>query len=470
MTKRRRRVVALLAIGALILSACGGGDAGTQTDAGGGGQTEDGATGAGAAEGAGGEVDQWLADVREEHEGEEVVLLMASHPATEAFQETIKPFEEATGVDVSFDVLEEGAMIEKNLLECERGGDTYDIWMIAIEGVARMSETGCAAPLDDRVEQTAEFFDYDDILPAYADLMVNEVDGNSVWGIPFAGESVFLMYRQDLFDEAGVEVPQTWEELRDVARQFQEEGEVSGVAFRARRGWEFTYQYSVFLFPFGGRILDPETGEPAIDTQGSVNALEYMTSLKDYAPTGIEGFSFPEAWQSMQTGRVAMLVEATAAAPELEDPSKSQVAGQVGYAPLPEGPEGAFSGVWGWGLGVNGHSQKQDAAWRVIEWLTSRETHPDYVDAGGIPTRTSIVEDPEYQERFPFLEATQAALEQASTLGEQGLATVPKHRQWHLYSEAIGNHGSQAFSGQIDPEEAVRRMSAEMEEIAAAAE
>lgn len=470
--RKHQRLWSVLVAGALILSACGG-EGGVTSDL-----TEASTASDQAAEGGGdgnddgvsSEVDQWLADVKDQFEGEEVVALMASHPGTTAFQEIIKPFEDATGVKVSFDVLEEGAMVEKNLLECERGGDTYDIWMIAVEGVARMSETGCAGPLDDRVESASSFFDYDDIVPAYADLMVNEFEGDSIWGIPFAGESVFLMYRKDLFEEADMDVPDTWEELRDAAQQFDEQGEVDGVSFRARRGWEFTYQYSVFLFPFGGKIIDPATGEAAIDSQGAVDSLDYMTSLREFAPVGIEAFSFPEAWQSMQNGDVAMLVEATAAAPELEDPNKSQVAGQVGYAPLPEGPAGDFSGVWGWGLGVNGHSAKQDAAWKAIEWLTSRELHGEYVDAGGIPTRTSILQDPAYQERFPFLEATEQALKQAQALAQEGLSVVPKHRQWHLFSEAIGNYGSQAFSGQMSSEDAVSQMGQEMEAILATAE
>lgn len=454
------RKLTVLVIFAVLIAACGGSDqtADTGADAGDGtAETDQAAT----ADGDG--VAAWLEAVRAEHEGEEVVVLMASHPSTTAFQEIVTPFEEATGVTVSFDVLEEGAMVEKNLLECSSESDTYDVWMIAVEGVARMSETGCAAPLNDRIAEAPEFFDAEDLMPAYRELMENN---DEAWAVPFAGESVFLMYRKDLFDEAGVEVPQTWEELRDVAARFHE-GDVAGVSFRARRGWEFTYEYSVFLFPFGGMILDPETGEPAIGEQGAVDALEYMTSLKEYAPVGIEGFSFPEAWQAMQTGQVAMAVEATAAAPEIEDPEQSIVSGNVGYAPLPEGPEGAYTGVWGWGLGVNGFTEKKDVAWDVITWLTSRHTHQDYVDAGGTTSRASAFQDPANRETYPFYEAVEQALEQAEALTAEGLSVVPKDRNWHLYSESIGNYGAQAFAGQMGAQEAVEQMQAEMEDIAA---
>lgn len=448
---KRARFVGGFLVAVLALSACGG-DAGSA-------DREAGAEGAPAAV-QDEEVAAWLEEIRAEHEGEEVVLLMASHPGTTAFQEIVAPFEEATGVTVSFEVLEEGAMVEKLLLECGREGNTYDLYMVAAEAVARMSETGCAHPLNERIDGAPDFFAADDIMPAYRDLMVNADD---TWAIPFAGESVFLMYRRDLFEQEGVEVPETWDELREVARQFDEQGEIDGVSFRARRGWEFTYQYSVFLFPFGGMIVDPASGEPAIDREGSVAALDYMNSLKPFAPVGIEAFSFPEAWQAMQNGQVAMLVEATAAAPELEDPDKSTVAGNVGYAPLPEGPAGAFTGVWGWGLGINGHSERKDLAWDVITWLTGQQTHQTYIDAGGIPSRQSAFEDAANQERFPYFEAVGQALEQAESLAEADLSVVPKHSLWYLFSETIGDFGSQSFAGQIDAEEAVTGMQEEME-------
>lgn len=406
-------------------------------------------------------VQAWLDQVRAEHEGETIVMSVSAHPATTAFQETIKPFVEATGVNVEFDVLEEGAMLEKQLLECGAASDTYDVYQVAVEAVTQMGQSGCITPLDDYVAETPAFYDFEDLMPAYRDIFT--VDGQT-YGIPTAGESVFLIYRKDLFDAAGIAPPQTWDELLEIAKQFDEAGEVDGVAFRAVKGWQFTYTYSVFIFPFGGMMLDPETGEVAIDSPENVAALDFMRELKTYAPVGIESFGPFEAFAAMQNGEVAMLVEATAAGPIFEDPAQSTVAGKLGYAVLPAGPAGAYTGVWGWAFGVNASSAKQDLAWDVIAWLTSRYTHQDYLDAGGIVSRSSAFEDPANIADYPFFAATGEALAQAETLSAKGLSVVPKTPLWTQMSDIMGNYGSEAFVGQITSEEAVAKM---QEDIAA---
>jgi ABC-type glycerol-3-phosphate transport system substrate-binding protein len=407
-------------------------------------------------------VQAWLDEIRAQYEGETIVMSVSAHPSTTAFQETIKPFEEATGVTVEFDVLEEGAMLEKQLLECSSMSDTYDIYQVAVEAVTQMAETGCIVPLDDRVASAPAFYDFEDLMPAYRDIFtVND----QTYAVPTAGESVFLMYRKDLFDAAGLEPPETWDELLEIAKQFDEAGEVDGVAFRAQKGWQFTYTYSIFLFPFGGMMLDPETGEVAIDSPESAAALDFMRALKPYAPVGIESFSFPESFQSMQNGDVAMLVEATAAGPEMEDPEKSSVAGKLGYTILPAGPAGAYTGVWGWSYGINAASEKQDLAWAVMTWLTSRYTHQDYLNAGGIVSRSSAFDDPANREQYPYFEATGQALAQAGDLAAKGLSVVPKSPLWTQMSDIMGNYGSEAFVDQMTSAEAVARMQEDIEAV-----
>ena len=416
-------------------------------------------------------VDAWFADVKAQYDGTTVSLLMASHPGTTAFQKTIGRFQEATGITVQFDVVEEGAMIEKQIAECGSSSDIYDIYMVAVEGVTRMTQTECISPLNDWVAGLPEWYDFEDLMPAYRDLFTVNDSFNAV---PFAGESIFLFYRQDLFDKHGKTPPKTWDELRELAKFFKETEGIAGVTFRARQGWEFTYGYSGFLFPFGGQIVDGKTSSecpkskpsgcpPAINVPGSVAALDYMISLKEFAPVGIESFSFPEAWQSFMTGNAAMMVEATAAAGEVENPDKSMVAGKTGYTVLPAGPAGAYTGVWGWGLGVNKASKNAGAAAAVITWLTSRENSQGYVDAGGIPGRQSDFDSAENQAKYPFYRAIGAALAQANDLAKTGNGAVPKARIWVAWSDSIGLHGGEAFAGKITSAEAVKRMQADME-------
>ncbi len=416
-------------------------------------------------------VNEWFADVKSKYEGTTVTLLMASHPGTTGFQETIGRFQDATGIKVQFDVVEEGAMIEKQIAECGSNSDIYDIYMVAAEGATRMTQTECAYTLNDWVTELPEWYDFEDLMPAFRD-QFQVVD--KFIAVPFAGESIFLFYRKDLFEKHGKTPPKTWDELRDLAKFFKETENIPGVSFRARQGWEFTYGLSGFLFPFGGQIVDAKTSSqcpigkpsgcpPAINVPGTVAALDYMISLKEFAPVGIESFSFPEAWQSFMTGNAAMMVEATAAAGEVENPDKSVVAGKTGYSVLPAGPLGAYTGVWGWGLSINNSSKNIGAASAVVTWLTSRENSPASIGAGGIPSRSSDFSNPDNQSKYPFYGAIGEALAQAGELAKTGNSVVPKTRAWSSWSDSIGTLGSEAFVGKITSKEAVKRMQADME-------
>lgn len=415
------------------------------------------------------QLDSWFAEVKREYGGTTLKLAMAAHPATEAFQELTGEFESKTGIKVVYDVMEEGQLGEKELLECQRKSSGYDGYMTAAENATGSLALKCNLPLDDYLddpELTPDWYDKDDLIPAYLDLF--DVDGG-IAAMPFAGETVFLMYRKDLLEAAGKPVPKTWDELRETAKALTK-GSVAGVSFRAASGWEFTYEWSVFLFPFGGRIVDPDTGEAALDVPGSVAALEYMKSLKPYAPKGIESFSFSEAWSAMQTGRVAMAVEASAGASQMEDKEKSAVAGKIGYAPLPAGPDGAYSGAWAWGLGINYYSKNAEAMWALLAYLTGKPTHKRYVDLGGPATRSSVFNDPAYRSKYPYFEATEQALAQAGDLAKKGLGVVPKTAAWLQMSDIIGREGSKAFVDQQSSQDAVTKMQTQVADLLAKAD
>ena len=114
-----------------------------------------------------------------------------------------------------------------------------------------------------------DWFNYEDILQAYRDMFLWE-DGMH-YGIPFAGETVFMFYREDLLEEHGIAVPTTFAEVMEAAKYFSENVDgVDGISYRARLGWEFTYMWSIFLAPFGGMMVDPETGDVALDSPGTI--------------------------------------------------------------------------------------------------------------------------------------------------------------------------------------------------------
>lgn len=412
------------------------------------------------------DMEEWAAGVRAANEGTELTIAVASHPSVEAFKPMIRDFEEMTGITVRLDEMEEGQLGQKLTLEVANEVTSYDAVMAAVERSPKLANANYSEALEPWIEdpmKTPDWFDYDDILSAYRDLFLWE---GQHWAIPFAGESVFLFYRSDLFEEHGIAVPTTYDELLEAACYFENEVDgISGVSFRARLGWEFTYTWSIFLFPFGGQMVDTETGLPALDVPGTADSLNYMKALAECAPVGVESYSFPEAWDAFALGNAAMMVEATAAAPEMENPEKSLVAGNIGYAQLPTGPAGSFTGVWGWGIAMTAAGENKDATWALMTYLTGRGTQDQYLAGGGIPSRASSLGNEELQMANPYYGATLDSLAQAGNLFAAGHSVVIPIPEWGQFSEIMGNDGARAFIGEITVEEAIANMQAQAEEL-----
>lgn len=407
----------------------------------------------------------WSTLVRSKYEGTEIKVAAATHPSIEAFKKMTPQFQELTGIKVTWDEMEEGQLADKLLLEATSGSTSYDVVMNCPEFTPALVDAGMLEPLDSWLadsEKSPAWFDPQDILAAYRDMLSYQ---GKHYGIPFAGETVFLFYRKDIFEKHNLKVPQTFDEVLQTAKTIEEkEPGMYGISMRTRLGWEFTYMWSVFIFPFGGRIIDPSTNSPGFNLPGTLESLKYMIELAKYGPTGIEAFSFPEAWDAFMQGKAGMMIEASAAAPEVENPEKSVVAGKVGYAPMPAGPDGAYSGVWGWGFSMTAGSKNKEAAWDFIVYMTSREMQDEYVGNGGIPSRSSWLSDATLQTQYPYYKATLDTLKQAADLQAKGLGVVIMDPRWSQISEIMGTEGAKALAGEITPEQAVENMQSQISE------
>ena len=167
-----------------------------------------------------------------------VNVAVSTHPSVEAFRAMAPAFTQATGINVTFDELSEAQARDKQFLEATGETGLYDVLMMDSFWVAEYVAKDVAMPLDDFInnpELTPEWFDWEDILPAFRSGL-GMFDGTT-YGVPFAGETRFLAYRQDLFDKYEKEVPKTLDEMLELARFFNgKEDGLYGIGHRAQTG------------------------------------------------------------------------------------------------------------------------------------------------------------------------------------------------------------------------------------------
>lgn len=416
-------------------------------------------------------LEDWGAAVKKNFDGTEITVAMASHPSTDAFKKMEKEFTDLTGIKVVWDIVEETNLKNKQLLDAQ-GAGSYDVFMVDAFWMSEYASKNVLVPISDYAEDTAktpEWFDYEDIMPAYRNGIAGANGVN--YGIPTAGETRFIAYRTDLFEKYNKKAPETMDEFLELAQFFnQKEDGLYGVSMRAQRGIHFASGWMSLMYNFGGGFLDQETigtddEVVTCTTDETKESLKYFVDLLKCAPPDVGSYTHEEALGAFISGKTAMWLDATALAGQITDPESSTVADKVAFVPTPTGPAGDGAALAGWNLAIPESSKNKDAAWAFISYMASKEKVTEYVENGGVATRASAFDDAELQESNPSYEAQKLALESANGLVEKGLSWIPQHDSINQILDIAGGYGSSALTGDTTTEQACEDMQKDIEDL-----
>ena len=236
-----------------------------------------------------------------------------------------------------------------------------------------------------------------------------------MYAAPFYGESSMVMYRTDLMEKAGMEMPTapTWEFIRDAAAAMTDrDNEINGICLRGKAGWgEGGAVITAMSNSFGARWFD-EGWNAQFDSEQWANTLNFYKGMMDASgPSGYATNGFNENLSLFQQGKCGMWIDATVAASFVTNPNDSTVADSVGFALAPDNGLGKRSNwLWAWALAIPAGTQKQEAAQQFIEWATGT-AYIELVAANegwaNVPpgARTSLYENANYKE-VPFAQMT----------------------------------------------------------------
>lgn len=414
-------------------------------------------------------VGEWLSYVRDTYGGTTVTFAATRHPAIDAMQSMSDEFTRLTNIDVKFDIIEEGYLRNKLLIEAQGGTGAYDVLLIDAFSLSEYAPANVAADLAPFLENTAltpDWYNYEDIVPAYS-RGIGTYEG-TVYGIPVAGETRYVGYRKDLFEKYGKEPPETMADLLELARFFNgKEKDLYGIAMRAQKGIHFASGWMTTMYQNGGQFLDQQSWQPLVNTPETVASLEYYVDLLKQGPPDISVYTHEEAVSAFSLGRSAMWFDSTALTPWILDPQKSLVAEKVGFVPPPRGTAGAYGALAGWDVGLSPDTsiERQEAGWAFIIWMTSQLKAKDYVKLGGTPVRESVYSDPEMVSANWTFPTQLESLGRAANLVDDGILWLAPHPKFLKVIEVAGNYGSQVLAGQLEAKAALDRAQAEVENI-----
>ncbi|SMF18691.1 sorbitol-binding protein /mannitol-binding protein [Azospirillum oryzae] len=368
-------------------------------------------------------------------------------------------------ITLNWVTLEENVLRQRITTDIATKGGQYDVLTIGTYEVPIWTKQKWLKPLD----KLGANYDVEDLLPSIRSGLTTD---GTLYAAPFYGESSMVMYRKDLFEKAGLTMPEapTWSFIADAARKLTDkQNELYGICLRGKAGWGENMAFlSAMANSFGARWFDMNW-KPQFNTDPWKQTLTtYLGVMKDAGPPGASSNGFNENLALFQTGKCAMWIDATVAASFVSNPAQSKVADKVGYALAPDNGLGKRSNwLWAWSLAVPASSKKGDAAQTFISWATSKE----YLDLvakeegwANVPpgTRSSLYANAEYRKAAPFADLTlksiQAADPQHPTVQEVPYTGVQfvAIPEFQGIGTAVGQAFSAALAGQMTADQALQ--------------
>jgi len=375
-------------------------------------------------------------------------------------------FTAKTGHEVEWVTLEENVLRQRVTQDIATSGGQFDIMTIGMYETPIWAAQDWLVALDDLPDS----YDVDDILPAMRAGLSHD---GTLYAAPFYGESSMVMYRTDLLEQAGLEMPDapSWEFIAQAAEAMTDkENEIYGICLRGKAGWGENMAFiTTVANSFGARWFDMDW-KPQLDTPEWKEAVTFYNDLiTNYGPPGASTNGFNENLSLFQQGKCGMWLDATVAASFVTNPDESTVADSVGFALAPDRGLGKRANwLWAWALAIPAGTQKEDAAKEFINWATSKEYLALVAENEGwanVPpgSRTSLYENETYLEAAPFAEMTlqsinaadpnSPTIEEVPYVGIQYVA-IP---EWAGIGTTAGQEFSAMVAGQQTPEEALEK-------------
>ena len=371
-------------------------------------------------------------------------------------------------IELEWVTLEENVLRQRVTQDIAAKGGQFDVMTIGTYEVPIWAKQNWLVPLD-----FGDDYDMEDLLPAIRGGL--SMDGK-LFAAPFYGESSMVMYRKDLMEKAGLEMPDapSWDFIKKAAAAMTDkDNEIYGVCLRGKAGWGENMAFlSAMANSFGARWFD-EDWKAQFDSEAWAKTINfYMDMMNESGPPGASTNGFNENLSLFQQGKCGMWIDATVAASFVTNPDESTVADKVGFALAPDnglGPRGNW--LWAWSLAVPAGSDSTEAAKKFVAWATSKDYLKLVAEKEGwanVPpgTRTSLYENPEYQKAAPFAEMTLKSINAADPTnptvdpvpytGVQFVA-IP---EFAGIGTSVGQEISAALAGQQSVEEALEKAQA----------
>ncbi len=327
------------------------------------------------------------------------------------------------------------------------GSNAPDAAMVKAFAQPRLVEMGALAPIDDWLA------DWDGAAGLQDNLLdlTKGPDGRQYY-LPVQYVVLYLYYRTDMFQELGLEVPQTCEAFREAARALTRDtdgnGQIDtyGFGFRGAKGGH-DHWLTFTLGAEGVSLTDGLTSDAGIaGTQFTADLFREDGVFPPSAPND----GFQEIIGAFKAGKTAMTIHHIGSANGMVE----ALGDKVSAAPVPACGGSRWTSFGDESTAVMANAEDPEAAWKWISFLSSEGNNTTFNEATGqLPV---VKADSETWSLHPqrFVQATVDSLPFAHLLPNSSATADFVNTGWPTNMQRV-------LTGDIEPAE----MNAKIEEL-----
>ena len=339
------------------------------------------------------------------------------------------------------------------------GGTPPDVMQVA-EEIHGFSSTGRLLSLSPLIDRYG--IDLEDRYGGNGLLEAYSWEGE-LYAMPDRGGALIMYYNKDMFDAAGIDYPTkkwTWDDFLNAAQAMtiREGDEVLQYGFAAGDWWPW---WMSFIYQNGGRIID-NNGNPVFDSPEVIEALQFYTDLMhkyEVAPTPTDFADLGVGPDPLfAQGKAAMITTGfwnVGALQEVDDINWD-------IAPIFQNKQRATV-AFGSGLAVVSDSKHPEAAFKIVEFLTSEEGQTPIIEMKqDIPTNIKSLNG----EIFKQTQWSQTPI-RLETMAESAEAVfpLPLIPEWNEMLDILGDNLSEVFMGTAEVAPTAATIQAQLEDL-----
>ncbi|WP_158843573.1 ABC transporter substrate-binding protein [Saccharothrix deserti] len=305
---------------------------------------------------------------------------------TPIYEELIKRFEAANpNIKVEY-VGIPSASVQQKYDTAIAGGETPDVGGVTTSYLSNLVGQEALIPLDDRINSGPL---KDKLLPSLVETVRQTAPDGKLYSVPTSGNMDIIWYRTDLFQQAGLEPPKTWDEFTTAATKLTDAA-ANKYGYTIRGGAGSVFQLITEAYAYSGVDNFFKDGKSTLNDKANAELVDKVADLyKKATPEADINNSYTQMVAQFTGGSVTMMHHNLGSSGDVN----KALGDKVAAIPLPVGPGGKRTVVPNPtdGFAVFKNSENPDAAWKFAEFLASSESNSYWNEkVGQIPANTDV--------------------------------------------------------------------------------